>query len=188
MGAACLPTGSDEEKDEETHTEPHQTDCPPLEDPNLQYPEESPYEITWELAKKIRLELAWDQWHRSPEVTKAYDMQRVRVKAEYVNMAAYLTNYLFDAELEKNEEGKLTIKEGALPHATKWTQNNFPYNFSESIQHSLYWCTYQLTLEEILQGIKDNVPEDHKILWWVNPMKFRSVPGLYHVQVLHAPK
>ncbi len=43
-----------------------------------------------------------------------------------------------------------------------------------------------MSQEEIEKKIDEKFgnPPKTEYLWWVNPMKFRSVPGLYHVQVM----
>lgn len=165
---------------------PIQTDLSPLIDINIVIPSDIPFLITWELAKKIRIDLAYEKWHRSAEMDQKYDQNKEQVALTHDSMSSWLLSDIFDIKLIKNEDGKLCKDPNiSLNKMKKWTPNRFRYNLVNEIIHDLLWCTYQMSKSEILNCIKEYIPSNHDIIWWVNPMKFRSVPGLYHVQVLH---
>ena len=171
---------------DEDNNNPTQTDISPLIDINIVIPSDIPFLITWELAKKIRIDMAYQKWHRSVEMDEKYNQNKQQVSLTHDSMSSFLLNDIFDIKLIKNEDGKWSKNPKiSLNKMTKWTRNRFRYNLIKEISHDLLWCTYKLSKSEITNCIKEYIPSNHDIIWWVNPMKFRSVPGLYHVQVLH---
>lgn len=52
----------------------------------------------------------------------------------------YLLDSKFGMPSHRNEEGKIIAERlPPTPLRTLWTPNDFHYNFSEGIQHNLYW-------------------------------------------------
>mmetsp|Transcript_92853 Transcript_92853/g.113739 ORF Transcript_92853/g.113739 Transcript_92853/m.113739 type:complete len:209 (+) Transcript_92853:3-629(+) len=165
-----------------------QDDMECLIDKNIEIPKNIPFEITWELLKKIRIDGRFDLFHRHPDMLKIYKESVKKNKEIYADYESKLLNEFFGISLFKdNETGKLKANRDELKNLGKkmcWTVNKFPYNWSKNIKHELLWCTQSLTKKEIKDEIKKNIPNNYKVIWWVNPMKYRSVPGLYHAQII----
>lgn len=77
----------------------------------------------------------------------------------------------------------------------KWVllPNDFPYYLGSSILHYVLWSTYPITDEEIDAILKSELPSiigkctveyEHDYFYWVNPMALKSIPEVWHAQVL----
>lgn len=66
------------------------------------------------------------------------------------------------------------------------TKNTFPYNFEKNISHNLIWSKNQLTNNDILNFIKDDIKNisEYDYVWFENIVKHKSVPEIYHTHLI----
>ena len=63
--------------------------------------------------------------------------------------------------------------------------NGFEYNLDKSIAHYLIFCVVTLNNDQVDDLISNQQElKDCDIVWWVNPPKMKSIPTLWHCQVL----
>ena len=76
------------------------------------------------------------------------------------------------------------------PGVTKIVPNLFRYNIDSNIKHDLLWNTTgplaNEKIEEILNEYFKN--SNYEYVWWENAPQNKSIPELWHIQIVSYPK
>merc|ERR1711964_58876 len=126
-----------------------------------------------------------NEFQRLPELTKAYDRYRAELqKLCYASTSDSLKQTILNFSTEKNSEGKLVAVKGFNSLEFKLTKNRFPYLLKEGLSHAVLWSHNPWDIETAREKVAELVaPCDFAI--WVNEVSYRSVPGLWHTQVIY---
>jgi len=140
-------------------------------------------ELTWEELQDCikRLDIK-NQLLRSPQIVEAYKKLLVQVEEEYVSVADFVQEKYFGYKCVL--EGK---KKKAVPTTDEikivWVVNDFPYYFSDGIDHYIIWSSQALTDSQIEDTINQHLSKnEYEIIPfrnYVNP----SIPQVYHLHV-----
>ena len=103
----------------------------------------------------------------------------------------YLAHKLFGAALhaDPDQGGRLRAEPvPADPLRIVYCPNDFPYNLAPGIRHDVLWATQRLDDGRVDEEIRRNIPASHEYIWYENPPGLKTIPGLWHVQVMHRPR
>jgi hypothetical protein len=118
----------------------------------------------------------FDKFYRNEEIQKKYDSEK---KEAIKNLRGKLE------EIKKRKRGNF-----------RWIlrKNDYPYYFEKNLEHWILWDTDTMYSEpwEILK--KDwnnrklrsffNKKNKEWVVWWINPIQFRSVSDIPHVHLV----
>jgi len=122
---------------------------------------------------------------RVPEKLQYYREQMAIIRLEFESIEDYLHHNVFGYSTTTSTNGKLMVVH-PIKHKKiiVFRKNDFPYSLEEGIEHYLLWSTEELTIEEIEENIKNNIPKESKFCYFVNPPILRSVKTIHHAHVL----
>merc|ERR1712098_575323 len=100
------------------------------------------------------------------------------------SISDYLKQKMLGFSVEKNQEGKLVAVSDTSSLEFRLTTNEFPYMLREGLSHAVFWCQTPWDLEKARGKVTELLGScDFAI--WTNPPERRSVPGLWHAQVIY---
>jgi len=122
---------------------------------------------------------------RHPSGIVSYRKYRKQILAEYASMGDFVSAQIMGHPVEMDEGGKKISSKDRPAASIKpiWRDNDFPYNFSEGIEHHNLWSEKPLTGELLSKEI-----ERHRAGWefmyFVNPPALASIPAVWHAHIV----
>ncbi|KAF2665377.1 hypothetical protein BT63DRAFT_377461 [Microthyrium microscopicum] len=148
--------------------------------------------ITWQQAK-FGIATGNTDFARRPKVLRAYRDSFVTINQIYATNLDYLKGELGWEDLRPSAATPF----GSLDDY-QITLNGYPYGWDDGIYHVVVWCKFPLPDGEgtlhVNKDSRDRIDRwvrvqwptqaSEDIMWWRNPVKFKSVPELEHFHVL----
>ncbi|KAJ2551031.1 hypothetical protein EV175_003840 [Coemansia sp. RSA 1933] len=145
--------------------------------------------VSWKRFKELVDAGNLEPLGRSYSLQDKYEEYCDEINLKYGSMANYLTHHVlidFVAETmvpEFNPQAPLSASTDFMFRA-----NDFPYYFSDNVEHWVLWCKKQLhpgfkAPAAAVQAISDRFGSDVEWRYFVNPLKKQSVPQLSHAHV-----
>ncbi|KAL1920967.1 uncharacterized protein VTP21DRAFT_11602 [Calcarisporiella thermophila] len=109
---------------------------------------------------------------RSPSSQQEYNKFNARIRAEYGSLDAYVRK-----ELLRWDSG---------PKQYAFRVNDFPYALEPEIQHHVLWSPAPIDASTV-KAIVDKELPNREWVWFINPVKYQSIPSLFHVHIMSRP-
>jgi hypothetical protein len=125
---------------------------------------------------------------RNEYYAQRYIEHQKLVAKEYVSINDFIRiNYLkWDVDFDKISQKRIAIPSLTSINQPLLTPNDFPYYLVDGIQHWLIWCDPKpKESEEIIEKTINKEFPSNKFerLSFVNPLRLRSVSGVFHAHV-----
>lgn len=145
---------------------------------------------------------------RLPEVQEKYKKHAKDVKQSHGGPGPYIKerylSHVYDEDKQQhtskssqqapssNPDVKEHISDPKLRellNISRWTPNEFPYNFTSDVEHSVIWSSRPLSDNEIEQVLDYYKPQHQwHVRYFVNPPEWKSIPEVEHVQIFGKKK
>ena len=124
---------------------------------------------------------------RLPQYKEMYRAQRAQNNKKYVKYSDFVKEKFLQFDVEKVQcDGRWKLqaiaKDDEYKHCALFP-NHFPYHFEDDIGHFVLWSTDEMKDSEVDEFVEDAYP-NQSYLWWRNPAQKRSVPDVWHAQIL----
>jgi len=124
------------------------------------------------------------EFERTPQMQRLYDAHKKDVLQKYASMDDYIFRKVFRCPCYSENDGKIrAIPPPEEPVLMVWMPNRFPYDLEQNIHHFLIWSNRALLKDEIISCILNNVSVKSKVYFFENPVQFRTIPKIHHLQV-----
>jgi hypothetical protein len=114
------------------------------------------------------------KFERTPEMNEAYEKYKQNVKDTGETLDESIIRQHFSGN---NSQRNIFI-----------TNNQFPYDVAVGVDHLVAWGNPNVVTEQEFcrvgrEKVYQQYAETHDIIWFVNPVRWRSVCGIPHAQV-----
>ena len=125
---------------------------------------------------------------RTDEMWERYDMQREEQMKKYVDYSDFIRAEFLGFDVKKvmmdyGEFRLISVPKHEGYRCVRFTINDFPLHLKSDIDHYCLWSTHKMTKSEIEKQITREFP-DTKYIWWENANDRKTVPEVWHIQVL----
>merc|ERR1711964_138737 len=121
---------------------------------------------------------------RTPEVDMSYRRHKVITNAKYASVEDMLREKLFCSKTKQKSDGRLKAIKGTEKEKFCFIANKFPYKMEEGLNHWVFWSKQAITLTSAKQKVQKAM-NGREFVMWRNPRNLRSVPGIWHAQVVY---
>merc|ERR1712154_643979 len=118
---------------------------------------------------------------RLESVTKLYEKEREETKATYADFIKH-KKLQYEVQSESADSSKLKAVDRKESFAAL-LPNEFAYHLESGVKHYVLWSTEKVEAAKVKEMVTAKHP-DKAYLWWRNPTERRSVPDVFHLQVL----
>lgn len=143
---------------------------------------------SWDAAKELiaqNTEESLAQLGRHPSGIVTYRRYRKQILAEYASMGDFVSAQILGYPVHLDEGGRKFCAriEAAKASEPVWRENDFPYNFSEGIEHHNLWSAEPLTGDLLAKEIGSH-RQGWEFMYFVNPPALASIPAVWHAHIV----
>ncbi|KAJ1772056.1 hypothetical protein IW140_006588 [Coemansia sp. RSA 1813] len=144
--------------------------------------------VSWKRFKELVDAGNLEPLGRSYSLQDKYEEYRAETMLKYGSMANYLTTHVLADFVAETKVPEFDPQAPLTSTDFMFRANDFPYYFSDNVEHWVLWCKKQLhpgfgAPEAAIRAIVDRFGSDVEWRYFVNPVKKQSVPQLSHAHV-----
>jgi len=142
----------------------------------------------------LQIELALTQMensakllHRSPSQEKIYLDSKKNQKINYEEWWHRVYVNEFGVATKTLLSGKIGIAEKPADDDWRLSENPYPYDWPAGYLHYCFWSPTRKTPEDVAGKVLDRF-SDYSFVIWEDPLKTKSIPEIWHVQIVLKPE
>jgi hypothetical protein len=131
-------------------------------------------------------------FHRRPSTHKRYEEERAAAKGKYNSPRDRILIHEFGCAVKSapsDSDPSVEVLHAIVDETTPtrvWVPNMYPYDIADDITHDLIFSITPISEEEIIATIEKKLDTKiYEYVWWENALRFKSVPDLWHIQIMY---